>query len=461
MMKMKGALLRSALIAALGGLLFGYDTAVISGAEGMLKELFSSRYLVLSGFLGTENFWHGFTVASALIGTIIGALASGKPADSYGRKKMLFSIGILYTVSAIGSALAFNWSSFVMFRFIGGLGVGGSSVVAPMYNAEISPARFRGRLVALTQFNIVFGITLAYIVNFFIDQLGLGDSTWRWMFGVEAFPALAFTLLLFLNPQSPRWLVSKNRVDAARKVLQKLGADQDNVEQELIEIGESLRAEKEATKERFFQVRYLKPILWAITIAAFNQLSGINAVLYYAPRVFRMAGFSQSSAMLNSATIGIVMTIFTVVAMTIIDRFGRRKLMLIGSLGYIVSLCTIAVTFYTQGTGFTDTGGIVVLVSLMVFIAAHGFGQGAVIWVFISEIFPNKIRARGQALGSFTHWFMAALISWTFPIFSEISGGHIFLFFAFCMVLQLLWTIFRMPETKGIPLEELQKKLGL
>jgi sugar porter (SP) family MFS transporter len=460
-MKMKGALISSAAIAALGGLLFGYDTAVISGAEGMLKELFSSRYLAMSDILGTENFWHGFTVASALIGTIIGALAFGKPADIFGRKLMLHVIASLYAVSAIGSALAFNWSSFVIFRFIGGLAVGGSSVVAPMYNAEISPARFRGRMVALTQFNVVFGITLAYVVNYLIDRLDLGDITWRWMFGVEAVPALAFSLLLFLNPKSPRWLVGKNRIDEARSVLNRLGADKDNVEQELKEIKESLLAEQEAARERFFQARYLKPILLAITIAAFNQLSGINAVLYYAPRVFQMAGFSQSSAMLNSASIGIVMTIFTVVAMGIIDKFGRKKLMLIGSIGYIVSLFTIAITFYAHGTDFTDAGGSVVLISLMVFIAAHGFGQGAVIWVFISEIFPNKIRARGQALGSFTHWFMAALISWTFPIFSDISGGHIFIFYAICMVLQLLWTIFKMPETKGIPLEELQKKFGL
>jgi sugar porter (SP) family MFS transporter len=458
---MKGALISSAAIAALGGLLFGYDTAVISGAEGMLKELFSSRYLAMSDILGTENFWHGFTVASALIGTIIGALAFGKPADIFGRKLMLHVIASLYAVSAIGSALAFNWSSFVIFRFIGGLAVGGSSVVAPMYNAEISPARFRGRMVALTQFNVVFGITLAYVVNYLIDRLDLGDITWRWMFGVEAVPALAFSLLLFLNPKSPRWLVGKNRIDEARSVLNRLGADKDNVEQELKEIKESLLAEQEAARERFFQARYLKPILLAITIAAFNQLSGINAVLYYAPRVFQMAGFSQSSAMLNSASIGIVMTIFTVVAMGIIDKFGRKKLMLIGSIGYIVSLFTIAITFYAHGTDFTDAGGSVVLISLMVFIAAHGFGQGAVIWVFISEIFPNKIRARGQALGSFTHWFMAALISWTFPIFSDISGGHIFIFYAICMVLQLLWTIFKMPETKGIPLEELQKKFGL
>jgi sugar porter (SP) family MFS transporter len=330
-----------------------------------------------------------------------------------------------------------------------------------MYNAEISPARFRGCMVALTQFNVVFGITLAYVVNYLIDRLDLGDITWRWMFGVEAVPALAFSLLLFLNPKSPRWLVGKNRIDEARSVLNRLGADKDNVEQELKEIKESLLAEQEAARERFFQARYLKPILLAITIAAFNQLSGINAVLYYAPRVFQMAGFSQSSAMLNSASIGIVMTIFTVVAMGIIDKFGRKKLMLIGSIGYIVSLFTIAITFYAHGTVFTDAGGSVVLISLMVFIAAHGFGQGAVIWVFISEIFPNKIRARGQALGSFTHWFMAALISWTFPIFSDISGGHIFIFYAICMVLQLLWTIFKMPETKGIPLEELQKKFGL
>ena len=458
---MKPVLLRSALVAALGGLLFGFDTAVISGAEGMLKALFSETYISLSSILGTETFWHGFTVASALVGTIVGALSFGKPADLFGRKRMLYILGILYFISALGSALAFNWSFFVIMRFIGGLAVGGSSVVAPMYNAEISPARFRGRMVALTQFNIVFGILLAYVSNYLIKSMDLGDVTWRWMFGVEAIPALVFVILLIFNPRSPRWLISKNLVEEARRVLDRVGADSDNIGKEIEDIKASLVAEREAAKERFFQSKYSKPILLAITIAAFNQLSGINAILYYAPRVFSMAGFAEDSAFLSSAVIGFVMLVFTLIAMVIIDHFGRKKLMLYGSIGYILSLLTIAATFFVNGKEFTEAGGVVVLVSLIVFIAAHGFGQGAVIWVFISEIFPNKVRARGQTLGSFTHWFMAALISWTFPVFAEISGGFIFTFYAFCMVLQLLWVLFKMPETKGIPLEELQKKLNL
>lgn len=460
-MKMKPVLLRSALVAALGGLLFGFDTAVISGAEGALRVLFAETYISLGKFLGTETFWHGFTVASALIGTIVGALAFGKPADLFGRKRMLYILGILYFISALGSALAFNWSFFVIMRFIGGLAVGGSSVVAPMYNAEISPARFRGRMVALTQFNIVFGILLAYISNYLIKSMDLGDLTWRWMFGVEAIPALVFVILLIFNPRSPRWLISKNLVEEARRVLDRVGADSDNIGKEIEDIKASLVAERAALKERFFQAKYSKPILLAITIAAFNQLSGINAILYYAPRVFSMAGFAEDSAFLSSAVIGFVMLVFTLIAMVIIDNFGRKRLMFYGSIGYIISLLAIAITFFANGKEFTESGGTVVLVSLIVFIAAHGFGQGAVIWVFISEIFPNKVRARGQALGSFTHWFMAALISWTFPVFAEISGGFIFTFYAFCMVLQLLWVIFKMPETKGIPLEELQKRLNL
>ena len=458
---MKPVLLRGALVAALGGLLFGFDTAVISGAEGTLKILFTETYASLSKYLGTETFWHGFTVASALIGTIAGALSFGKPADSFGRKRMLYLLGILYFISALGSALAFNWSFFVIMRFIGGLAVGGSSVVAPMYNAEISPARFRGRMVALTQFNIVFGIMLAYISNYLIKSMELGEISWRWMFGVEAIPAMAFVILLIFNPRSPRWLISRNLVDEARRVIERVGADSDDIEREIEFIKESLVADQKFLKERFFQAKYRKPIFLALTIAAFNQLSGINAILYYTPRVFSMAGFAEDSAFLSSAVIGFVMLVFTLIAMVIIDHLGRKKLMLYGSIGYIVSLLAIAVTFFVNGKEFTEAGGLVVLISLIVFIAAHGFGQGAVIWVFISEIFPNKVRARGQALGSFTHWFMAALISWTFPVFAEISGGFIFSFYALCMVFQLLWVIFKMPETKGITLEELQEKLHL
>ena len=460
-MKIKGALLRSAAIAALGGLLFGFDTAVISGAEGTLKLIFSDTYRSLSGFIGNPGSWHGFTVATALIGTIIGSLLVGRPADRRGRRTILFVLGAFYFISALGSALAWNWASFVIFRFIGGLAVGGSSVVAPMYNAEISPARFRGRMVALTQFNIVFGVLLAFSSNYIISSLDLGDTTWRWMFGIEALPAMTFFFLLYTNPRSPRWLIAQNRVEEARNVIWRLGADADNVEEEIQEIQDSLQAEKDGPKEALFQARYMKPIMLAVAIAIFNQLSGINALMYYAPRIFGMAGFAEGSAMLSSVGVGIVNLIFTMTAMLIIDHFGRKKLMLVGSIGYIISLGTTAWTFYRQGTDFNQTGSMVVLVSLLVFIAAHAFGQGAVIWVFISEIFPNRVRARGQALGSFTHWFMAAAISWTFPIFAEASGGHIFTIYAICMVGQLIWVLLVMPETKGISLEKMQERLGI
>jgi len=460
-MKIKGVLIRSALIAALGGLLFGFDVAVISGAEEALKELYADRYNSLSVIFGSSGFWHGFTVASALIGTIVGSLVFGKPADKYGRRKVLFFLGALYFISAVGSAFAGSWFTFLMFRFIGGLAVGGSSVIAPMYNAEISPARFRGRMVALTQFNIVLGVLLAFLSNYFITSLNLGEITWRWMFGVEAIPAFAFVLLLFLNPRSPRWLVSQNLLAEAKDVIESLGSDHDNVEEEITDIQKSLYVEKETKKEPLFQAKYFKPIMLAVVIAIFNQLSGINALMYYTPRIFQMAGFEKGSALLSSVGIGVVNLIFTMGALLVIDNFGRKKLMVVGSIGYIVSLATTAWAFYKYGTDFSDAGSIVVLVSLLVFVSSHAFGQGAVIWVFISEIFPNKVRARGQALGSFTHWFMAAGISWIFPMVAERSGGHVFTFFAVCMVGQLIWVVMKMPETKNISLEDMEKKLGI
>lgn len=457
-MKIKGPLFRSALIASLGGLLFGFDTAVISGAEATLSIIYSPVYLSLANTFGSVSFWHGFTVASALIGTIIGSIAFAQPADRFGRRSMLFLLGALYLVSALGSAFAFDWWFFVVMRLVGGVAVGGSSVVSPLYNAEISPAPLRGRMVALTQFNVVLGIMLAYLSNYLVNSLDLGETTWRWMFGVEAIPALFFFVLLFLIPRSPRWLVSQGLISEARTIITRFGSDTGNADQEIEEIQQSLHVEKAAKTERFFQKRYRKPIFFAVLIAMFNQLSGINAILYYAPRVFEMAGFEKSGAMLSSLGIGFVMLVFTLIALMIIDHFGRKKLMLWGSVGYILSLAAVAITFHVNGTNFTSTGSVVVLVSIMVFIAAHGFGQGAVIWVFISEIFPNKVRAKGQSLGSFTHWFMAAVISWTFPVFAEISGGHAFTFYMICMILQLLWVMFKMPETKGVPLEQLEKQ---
>jgi len=460
-----------ALIAALGGLLFGFDTIVINGAEQRLEVLFQP----VQGLGETaQRFWHGFLVASALIGTIIGSVAVGKPADRFGRRAVMFALAVLYFVSAIGSALAWDWYSFVIARFIGGLAVGGASVMSPMYIAEVSPAAVRGRLVALAQFNIVLGILLAFLSNLTIGSLGLGDVEWRWMFGVEAVPAAVYFCLLFFTPRSPRWLVATGREDEARAVLQRVGTDatDETVDAELEEIRRSLAAERDSLREPFFQRKYWKPILLAFAIAAFNQLSGINAVLYYSKRIFETAGFGSSASLLNGVGLGTVNLIFTMLALVVIDHVGRKKLMLVGSIGYIFSLGVTAAAFYSQSTlvenaegemvrQITSQGSWIVLSSLILFIASHAFGQGAVIWVFISEIFPNRVRARGQALGSFTHWAFAALISQTFPLIAEISGGHVFAFYALCMVGQLIWVVLIMPETKGIPLERIQKELGI
>ena len=454
-----GFLLRSAIVAALGGLLFGFDTAVISGAEQALQELFTPTYEALAArmgglrFLSDPGFWHGCTTASALIGTILGAWWASKPSDAFGRRKTLALLAILYFVSAVGSALAWDWWSFIIARFIGGLAVGGSSVVGPIYIAEISPAQSRGRLVALFQFNIVFGILLAFLSNYIIGTLDLGAVEWRWIFGVEAVPAAAFFLLLLGNPRSPRWLMTRGHTEEARKVLARLGIA--HVDQEIRAIQESIDLEHHRVRERFFQKKYIKPIMLAFLIAMFNQLSGINALLYYSKRIFEMAGASADFARLQSVIVGATNLVFTMLAMAVIDFFGRKRLMLVGSIGYITSLSAVAWAFYTE------RGGAIVLISFMVFIASHAFGQGAVIWVFISEIFPNRVRARGQALGCFTHWFMCALVAWTFPMLAERAGAHVFAFYAGMMVLQLLWVIFIMPETKGVPLEEMQRKLGI
>lgn len=443
-MKSGAVLLRSAIVAGLGGLLFGFDTAVISGTTEWLKKEF-----VLTDFM------LGFTVASALIGTIIGSIGVGKPADAVGRRGVLFFLAVLFFVSSIGCGLAPGWGLFMIFRFIGGIAVGGASVVSPLYIAEISPARYRGRLVAITQFNIVLGILLAYLSNYLIGSMHLGANECRWMFGVMALPSAVFFALLFFTPQSPRWLIAKGRVDEGRTVLELCGVDGGSVEEEVREIQASLDLQHHKLEESFFQARYRKPIMLAVAIAAFNQLSGINALIYYTAHIFRMAGYGSTDALLQSVIIGFTNLIFTIAAMSVIDNFGRRNLMLVGSIGYIASLTAAAYSFYT------GTGGRLLLGSLIVFIASHAFGQGAVIWVFIGEVFPNRVRARGQALGSFTHWVMAALISWTFPMIAAQSGGHAFAFYAVCCVAQLLWVIFVMPETKGVSLEKIQQELGI
>ncbi len=447
---MKKSVVFSAVVAALGGLLFGFDTAVISGTTDWLKLVYDLTPSQL-----------GFTVASALIGTIFGALFIGKPVDIYGRRKTLFVLAILYFISAVGSALAFNWYSFLVFRLIGGLGVGGASVVSPMYIAEISPAKFRGRLVAVAQLNIVFGMLLAYLSNYIVVGLNLGEVEWRYMFGVEAIPAALFFIFLFFTPRSPRWLISKGFYDEAKIVLDKCGTDTGNVEEEIEAIKKSIENDNSLKHEKFYTRKYKTPIFLAIMLALFNQFSGINAVLYYAPEIFTMAGFGKSSALLNTMGVGGVFFVFTIVAMALIDRYGRKKLMVIGSVGYIISLLAVTICFVIYGKEFSEVGSIVVLISVFVFIASHAFGQGSVIWVYLSEIFPNKVRGKGQSLGTTTHWIAAAIISWTFPLIANLSGAYTFGFYTICMVGQLIWVMSLMIETKGVSLEEIQHKLGI
>jgi SP family xylose:H+ symportor-like MFS transporter len=443
--------LRSAVVAALGGLLFGFDTAVISGTTEDLERVYD-----ISGFM------LGLAVATALIGTIVGALCAGRPVDRYGRKKVLFAIGVLYFVGALGSGLVTHLGLFMAFRFIGGIGVGVASVVAPIYTAEIAPPRLRGRLVGLVQFNIVLGILLAYLSNFVIDGLLPEDIAWRWMFMVMAFPAAVFFLLLFTTPETPRWLFAVGRREEAVEVIGRLTSSAEEARLETEEIEESLAAQHGKAQAPFFVRANRKVILLAVAIAAFNQLSGINAILYYAPDIFRMAGAGDNSASLQSVVVGLVNLVSTMVALTIIDRIGRRKLMLIGSFGYLVSLGALAAVFFVYDGKFSGSSSVMVLAGLVVFIAAHAFGQGSVIWVFISEIFPNRIRGRGQSLGSLTHWVFAAVVSWAFPGIADLLGGGMaFTLFFVCMVGQLVWVLKVMPETKGIPLEEMEANLGI
>ncbi|CAN5589551.1 sugar porter family MFS transporter [soil metagenome] len=430
------------IVVALGGFLFGFDTAVISGAEIAIQE-----YWKLSVFE------HGLTVSIALIGTVFGALFGGIPSDKIGRKKTLFWIAILYFVSAIGSALAPEWISFLILRFIGGLGVGASSVAAPLYISEIAPAHSRGKLVALFQFNIVFGILIAYLSNYLIG--GNLPNDWRWMLGVETIPALLFMIFVLKVPESPRWLiVKKGRTEEARETLRiaNPGVDVNVIVNDIIN---SVHRDSTSSKTYFFSRQYSLPITLALLFAFFNQLSGINAIIYYAPRIFEMAGLGRSSALLSSAGVGLVNFIFTLLALNFIDRFGRRTLMLIGSFGLIATLALVSRAFYIQ-----DFGNFSVPIFLFVYIAFFAFSQGAVIWVFISEIFPNQVRAYGQSLGSFTHWFMAAVIAFTFPYIAEtLGGGTTFLIFTVMMVFQLIFVWLMMPETKGTSLEQLEKKI--
>jgi sugar porter (SP) family MFS transporter len=440
-MKLNSTLLKSTVVAALGGLLFGFDTAVIAGATQALKVLY---HLSAPG--------EGFTVASALVGTVIGSMLAGIPGDRYGRRDSLRGMAVLYVVSALGCAFAWNWTALVIFRFIGGLAIGGSSVLGPMYIAEISPAKWRGRLVGLFQFNVVFGILLAYLSNYILGTMGFGAAEWRWKLGVTAVPAAFFFLMLFGIPRSPRWLVKKGRIDEAREVLRLIG--EENYEQELKDIVESIDAEH-VTSDALFTAKYRVPIFLAISIGMFNQLSGINAILYYLNAIFEHAGFSKVSGDLQAVAIGATNLLFTMLAMSVIDKVGRKKLLLVGSVGTALCLAGVAAIFLT---GRHENLLVWMLVGYIAFFA---FSQGAVIWVYISEVFPNRVRAKGQSLGSFSHWIMNALISWTFPLMAASSGGYPFVFFSAMMVLQFFVVLFFYPETKGISLEEMQKKLHI
>lgn len=436
-----GYAVRCSLIAALGGFLFGFETAVISGAERTIQELWN----LSSG-------WLGFTVASSLIGTVVGSIIAGVPAQKYGRKKVLTAIAILYLLSAMGCAFTPVWSLFILFRFIGGVAVGASSVVGPMYISEIAPAKIRGRLAGSFQVNIVAGILVAYLVNFLLA--GIGDDAWRWMLGVMAVPALLFAVLLRSIPESPRWLVLNNRDEEAKAVFAKTGEHNAHAL-----IKEEHELSRNGTKESLFNGKYNKPILYAVLLAMFNQLSGINAIIYYAPRIFEMAGFDKANAFQQSVYIGAANLLFTLLAMSVIDKFGRKKLLLIGAAGMIVFLALTAFAFNSPGGG-----GTAVIAYLIGFIAFFAFSQGAVIWVFISEIFPNSVRSQGGSLGSFTHWIMAALISWTFPIIVEGSpngGFYSFIFYSVMMLLSFIFIWKVMPETKGKSLEQIQKELGI
>jgi len=431
------------LTSALAGFLFGFDTVVISGAEKTIQTLWE-----LSPNL------HGIAMASALYGTVVGALLGGWPADRFGRKATLLWIGILYFVGAVGSGLATNVAMFIAARAIGGLGIGISTVVAPMFISEIAPPKQRGRLAGMFQFNIVFGILIAFVSNALLA--GIGENAWRWMLGVAAFPSLLYAAFCFGLPESPRWLLSrKGDRAAALQVLQRIEPEA-SAEEIAADADQILAASAaEGSSGHFWTKRLRKPILLAILIAVFNQLSGINAILYFAPRIFELTGLAAQAARLQSIGIGLTNLVFTFVGLWLIDRLGRRTLLYIGSFGYITSLGLVAWAFFTSHYS-------IVPVCIFAFIAAHAIGQGAVIWVFISEIFPNRHRAEGQTLGSFTHWIFAALLTTFFPrMVASFPPGYVFSFFAGMMVLQLIWVKTMVPETKGVPLEQIQKQLGV
>jgi len=429
------------IIVALGGFLFGFDTAVISGVEQRIQELFQ-----------LSSFMHGFTISSALIGTVTGALVAGRPADRFGRKPVLFVIASLYVLTAVGSALAGNVWSFIIFRFLGGIGVGASSVVAPMYIAEISPAKIRGRMTALFQFNVISGILIAYVSNYLLRNAG--DEPWRWMLGVAGIPSAVYLMALLVIPESPRYLIKAGKTAIAKAILQRIEVS--SIDEEIEDIKRSLDQSGER-KQTLFSSLYFKPISIAFLVAMFNQFSGINAILYYAPRIFEISGLTNTDSLFQSIMIGITNGIFTIVGMILIDRAGRKTLLMVGSAGMSVCLALVARTFYIQ-----DFSGYTLLVCLLTYMMFFAFSTGAVIWVLIAEIFPNRVRGKGQSFGSFTHWFFAALITFLFPVIEKISQfgvGHAFMFFSVMMIVQVIvvWKYF--PETKGRTLEELGENL--
>ncbi|MEL7424447.1 MAG: sugar porter family MFS transporter [Bacteroidota bacterium] len=447
---MKNKVLSWSLTVALAGFLFGFDTVVISGANLPIKELWN-----------TSPFFHGaFIMSMALWGTVVGALLGGIPCERFGRKKTLFWIGVLYLISAIGSAMAFDPYSFSLFRFIGGIGVGASSVAAPTYISEISSAENRGRFVALYQFNIVFGIFIAFISNYLIGMVG-GEGAWRWMLGVEAIPALIYCLMVLGVSSSPRWLVLKRREDEkALDILTQVTEGDEGAAKDMLAEIKASEGQPNKQQKGFFSKKYSKPLTLAFLLAFFNQLSGINFILYYAPELLEKAGLAAQDSLGNSIAIGGVNLIFTLLGMYLIDRVGRKTLMYWGSFGYIIGLSMVAYAFYSGASS------IFLLTFILLFIAAHAIGQGAVIWVFISEIFPNNVRAFGQSFGSGTHWVFAALITLLTPIFIDSDQGifgdnpwPVFAFFAVFMVFQLLFVHYMMPETKGVSLEDLQRQL--
>ncbi len=441
-MAMTKYLLESTIVGALGGLLFGFDTAVIAGTTQQLTVVYHLTPFTL-----------GLTVFIGLVGTVIGAMTAGVLGQRIGGREALRIMAVLYTVSALGCAFAWSWHSLMVFRLIGGLGIGGSSVLGPVYIAELAPAKMRGRMVGLFQINVVVGILLAYLSNYLITLLHLGELQWRWQLGVAAVPSVIFLVMLFRIPRSSRWLVTRNRTDEALAILNMMGSPDSKAE--LREIMDSIHMERGMAAEPLFQKEYRLPIFLAVSIGLFNQLAGINAILYYSNYIFASAGFSQVSSSLQTVLIGLMNLVATLLGMSLIDKLGRKTLLLVGSVGMTLCLSGVAAVFFTQ----THAGALVWL--LVAYIGFFSVSQGAVIWVYIAEVFPNRVRSKGQSLGSSAHWLMNAIISLLFPVLAKYSGGLPFAFFAAMMVLQFFVVLFVFPETKGISLEQLQRKLGI